>query len=391
MGVVIKKKNWKLITLSLLFLLGGFTLIQVKYPVDWGILFYSGKSSPVLSEKVEIEKLTEDMVIHSVKKGICWASRGNTIFVSTDKGKSWNKKGRIPYSISNPSYFNRFFVIRKIFGRYGISQMKILNSGTILIFSGPYLWRSTDNGNSFKIVHRRKIHPLMQSWAEAHGEIFYGEYFYDKGRKEINLWKSIDDGKNWFIVYTFVAGSVRHIHAVQYDPYSDRIWVTTGDEDRECKIMYSTDRGKTFEIIGQGSQEWRAVSLLFTEDYIYWGMDSPHKQNYIFRWDRRTGTRKVVAEIDGPAYYSTQLEDGSLILATTVEGATGEWDGSAHIWLKEKNNQNWIDLGGWKKIYGAKMFGILKLAQPNESLHIYLTPLNTEGHYSIFKLKVKKD
>ena len=391
MSALIRKKIGKLLVISLLglFLLGGFTLVHVMPPINWGVLFYSGGSSPALSKGVKIENITENMLIHAIKKGVCWASRGNTIYVSLDNGKSWNKKSTLPYSMINKQYLQDFFIIRKIFDKKGIDKIKVLNSGTILIFDGPYLWRSTDGGNSFEVAHEAKNPPLPQGWTEGNGAIFYGEYVWpNKERREVNLWKSIDDGKSWFIVYTFQAGSVRHIHAVQYDSYADRIWVTTGDDDPEPKIMYTINGGKTFEIIGQGSQEWRTVSLLFTEDFIYWGMDAPSEQNHIFRWDRKTCKRKAVAKIDGPAYYSTKLENASLLLTTAVEGEVGEWDKSAHIWLRGINDENWVDLASWKKISGARNHGLLRLAHPNESSCIYVTPLDTEGHYSIFQIKI---
>lgn len=387
-------KSWKLniSLIVLILLLVGIASMLRKYPVNLGILFYSGENSPVLSQEVKIENITENMLILSVKNGICWGSRGNTLFVSQDNGTTWKEKATLPYPMFSLPYFKRFSLVRNLLDRCGIGKMKILNSGTILIFSGSYLWRSIDGGNSFTIVHRTKFPPLLQGWSSRDKEIFYGEYICpNKDNKAVNLWKSIDDAKSWFIVHTLPAGSISHIHAVQYDSYADRIWVATGDQNHECKIMYSADGGKTFEIIGQGSQEWRAVSLLFTEDFVYWGTDCPYKQNYIFRWDRRTGKRETVQKIDGPAYYSTQLDDGSLILATTVESGVGEWDASAHIWSKKRNDEKWVDIGGWEKISGIKSHGLLRLAHPNESLYIYLTPWYTEGHNTLFRLRIDEN
>lgn len=393
---ILNFKNRKLIIvffISVLIFAGMSSFLQ-KHPsnFNWGILFYSNKGSPHLYKDVKIENLTSDMLILAVKGGICWASRGDTLFVSLDEGKSWKKKCSLPYNTMSLPYLKRFSILRNLFERPGIDKMKILDSGTVLVFSGKYLWHSTDGGYSFKVVHTTKYPPLLQGWVERNKDIFYGEYTWpNRERREVNLWESINDGKNWFIIYTFPAGSIRHIHAVQYDPYADRIWVTTGDNDAESKIMYSEDGAKTFKTIGQGTQEFRPVSLIFTADFVYWGTDCPDKQNYIFRWDRKTGKREAMQKIDGPAYYSTRLEDGSLVLATTVEKGARQLDASAHLWFKERNSEKWINIGSWKKIPGIASHGLLKLAQPNESSYIYLTPWYTEGHGFIFKLKVNKD
>jgi len=392
-----KRLNLKNRKLGILFIASvlifvGISPVLKRNPINWGILFYSKQGSAYLSKNVKIENLTSDMLILAVKNGVCWTSRGNTLFVSLDEGKRWEKRCVLPYATMSLSYLKRFSVIRNLFDKPGIDKLMVLGSKTILAFSGKYLWRSVDNGSFFQLVHTTGYPPLLQGWTKGDKEIFYGEYPWKTSEhQEVNIWKSIDDGKSWFITYTFPAGSIRHIHAVQYDPYTHRIWVATGDEDAECRIMYSEDGAKTFKTIGQGTQESRAVSLIFTKDFIYWGTDCPYKQNYIFRWDRKTRKRQEVQKINGPAYYSTKLRDGSLVLATTVEGGIGESDTSAHLWFKESNSENWEDIGSWKKISGIKSHGLLRLAQPNESLHIYLTPWYTEGHGSIFELRINKD
>ena len=266
----------------------------------------------------------------------------------------------------------------------------ILKSGTMLVHGAHrshLLWRSVDGGITFEKIHQMRHTFLSQGWTEKDGIVFYGEYHDNCDRTEIHLWKGTDDGGSWSIVHTFPDNSIRHIHAVQYDKFEDKLWVTTGDEDSECRIMYSEDDGNTFETIGHGAQEWRAVSLLFTEKHIYWGMDCPYRQNYVFRWNRRTGVKEAVAKIDGPAFYSTKLEGGTLVLATAVEYGSGEWDKNARLWIKTKDNR-WEDVGKWERIQWTRSRGELKLAHPNQSSYLYLSPINTIGHYSLIKLEI---
>jgi len=77
----------------------------------------------------------------------------------------------------------------------------------------------------------------------------------------------------------------RHIHTLVEDPYTGHIWIGTGDDAQMSHIFYSDDNGTTWRHIGMGSQEWRVLSIWFTQKYIYWSMDSPEPQK-IFRISR---------------------------------------------------------------------------------------------------------
>lgn len=386
-------QKFTVITLCLLLFIGGFVWFQAKYPINWGTIFYFGSGEPELSQTVTIERQVQGMLVQAKMDDALWASQGNTLFKSLDEGESWKEMGTLSYPIYNIYYLTRFPIVRRIFGKRGVQDIKILKSGTVLVHGarGSHLWRSVDGGMTFEKVHQKMRHSfLSQGWTEKDGIVFYGEYAPNPNYEEMHIWKSTDDGKNWSIVYTFPAGSIRHIHAVQYDPYGDKLWVGTGDRDPECRIMYSEDDGNSFKTIGQGSQEWRAVSLLFTERYVYWGMDCNIRQCYILRWDRKTEATEIVQEIDGPAYFSTKLRNGTLVIATTVEYSPSEWDKSADIWIKRKDNEHWEDIGKWERLQWTsyRHYGLLILAHPNQSSYLYLSPLNTKGHYSLFKLKI---
>jgi len=99
--------------------------------------------------------------------------------------------------------------------------------------------------------------------------------------KEILNFASITEYKKDNSILT----SARHIHIVTVDPYTGHLWVGTGDEDIHSKILFSTDYGESFQILGMGSQEWRTLSIWFTKNYIYWNMDS-HEPQKIFRIPR---------------------------------------------------------------------------------------------------------
>ena len=120
------------------------------------------------------------------------------------------------------------------------------------------------------------------------------------------------------IAHTFPPGQIRHVHGVHYDPFTESIWVVTGDLPHECKMLYTHDHFKSICVVGEGDESWRCLSPIFTKDYVFYGTDSEFQKNYIYRFDRKSGKRDIVAQIDGPVYYSKLLGD-DMFFATTVE------------------------------------------------------------------------
>jgi hypothetical protein len=58
------------------------------------------------------------------------------------------------------------------------------------------------------------------------------------------------------MVNEFPAGSIKHVHGVYTDPYSDRLWIPTGDFAGEC-YLYSTDEEfRELMAHGDGQQSW---------------------------------------------------------------------------------------------------------------------------------------
>src|SRR5690606_14271866 len=63
--------------------------------------------------------------------------------------------------------------------------------------------------------------------------LYYGEYGRNPARKPMRVMFS-EDGLRWQVIHE-LAG-VRHIHGIFHDPYTDSLWMTTGDDDGECGI-----------------------------------------------------------------------------------------------------------------------------------------------------------
>lgn len=107
--------------------------------------------------------------------------------------------------------------------------------------------------------------------------------------------------------------SCRHFHCVQADPYNGATyWMSSGDMDANCKIWKSTDYGYTWTLMGNGSQEFRTLGFVFTEDYMYWVMDNEDAavECKIFRSSRTDlSARVAVATVadNMPTYGVTRI------------------------------------------------------------------------------------
>ena len=112
--------------------------------------------------------------------------------------------------------------------------------------------------------------------------------------------------------------AVRHIHVVVIDPQTGDVFVGTGDANEHSRIYWSGDFGSTFELLGMGLQDWRALAIWFSDDFVYWNMDTSAPQS-IWRIPRTaylpvTGWPSITPElasgnsVPGVRYYVSENE-----------------------------------------------------------------------------------
>ena len=101
------------------------------------------------------------------------------------------------------------------------------------------------------------------------GTVFFTEYLLNPKRDHaIRLWRSKDHGMTWQIVKEFIPGDIRHLHFIKWDTYAKCLWMGTGDYGEggcENRLYQSKDNGDTWRMVGQGSQDWRAIGVCMTE------------------------------------------------------------------------------------------------------------------------------
>ena len=84
---------------------------------------------------------------------------------------------------------------------------------------------------------------------------------------------------------------ITHFHQVRRDPWTNILYLTSGDTSAYCKWWYSTDYGVNWTLLTTGAiSGWeentcRCINFIFTNDYIYWATDkgTNHTLNRIKR------------------------------------------------------------------------------------------------------------
>lgn len=163
------------------------------------------------------------------------------------------------------------------------------------------------------------------------GSVFWGEYFSNPAREPVSLYRLPNHSRTAEIAHTFGAGQVRHIHGVYHDPYENSLWCTTGDRPSECRLYKSTDGFRTLELVGAGDETWRAVSLLFSEDSVYYGTDAEFQKNHLYCVDRKSRSRTVLGELSGPVYYSHRMQQ-DFFFGVAAELCPSQTDRHATLW-----------------------------------------------------------
>lgn len=161
--------------------------------------------------------------------------------------------------------------------------------------------------------------------------VFFGEYLANNERGEMRVYQYTCGDDRLEVIYTFPKNSIKHIHGLYYDENTKSIFCLTGDDEKECQILQTFDQFQTVETIGQGDETWRAVSLLFTEKSLFYGMDAEFRANHIYQCDRASGERKSLGEVNGTVFYSKKLGE-DLFFTTTAENAPSQTENVAAIW-----------------------------------------------------------
>ena len=159
--------------------------------------------------------------------------------------------------------------------------------------STMYIWDGKDTTELFGV--ESEIRP--RGWLYNSGVEFtkdtngveyclFAEY---SGSDVFNVWKGkypYISESDWEIVFSqFYHGqgepteSISHFHQVRRDPWTNILYLTSGDSNTSSKWWYSLDDGTSWTLLTTGDTSGfeehtcRCINFVFTKDYIYWATD----------------------------------------------------------------------------------------------------------------------
>ena len=247
-----------------------------------------------------------------------YASRGYELVCGTFDGARvrWRTVGRYRPPLWRALTCRNRLSFRLV--RDGFHALAVLPSGH-LIGAVPGAIVTLKPGKSeFVLTHRitRGTRPLHIT-ATPEGKAFFGEYFNNASRDEVHIYGSADCGASWQIAYTFPRGAIRHVHNIVHDPWEHCLWVFTGDNGGECRILRASPDLKMIDTAMSGNQQARAVAAVPASDGLYFASDTPLEANHVYRLDRR-GNVSVTADLESSSIEGCRVGD-SIFFSTMVE------------------------------------------------------------------------
>ncbi len=315
-----------------------------------------------------------------------WVAKGMTFYAVDYNGKRVTPKYKVGSFVERVLSCNR--LSRQLL-RVGLHHLLPLANGNILVTAKRKTYIVSPVGKVLNIFQGYQGNkPAHQGvCVTPSGSVFFAEYLLNTNRdKVINLYRSVDNGMSFQIVKTWEPGDVRHLHFVKWDDYGQCLWLGTGDygaNNHENRLYKSVDNGDSWKLIGHGSQDWRAIGVCFTKDYLIWGTDAGSCSDtvHFVRMDRETQSLEVLADFEGPCHGCASYADVRVFFSTGVEGGENEKDNYAR--LKEFRNSEIIDHWMLKKDIWPLIiqYGVMRFPLGTDKCsRVVFTTMGLKGH-----------
>lgn len=249
--------------------------------------------------------------------------RGDDVLISCESGEilrlSDADPARPPISMGTPD-------------AGGALLLHITRSGAILsaAFHRP-VYRTDDGGASWTQVLPT---PCWRMDEDDLGHLYAGNYTKD-AQSVATLFKSRDDGRTWSTILNLADN--QHIHTVRWDDIAKRLYIAFGDS-RMRGQAYSDDRGVTFDIMNQGTDQG-FTDLALLDQSLMWCSDDGTGR--VYRQDRTSGWIETVTR--GSGYMWFGVGEGKQLFVGSVASRTGGGDRGALL-ATDDNGDTWTKI-----------------------------------------------
>jgi len=333
--------------------------------------------------KSKFETLGEGMVNYCDKDGLFF-SRGKSIFKRDRDGKITKI---ISLYLNSPDLLLSKSKLYRRLTRSHINHILPVQDDHLLVFVSGKIYYI--NIKKEEIVYSCDIQGSQPIHIASIGDtVYYGQYLRDPNKPPIKLLCSSPPYSSWTPVKIF--DDIRHIHGVFRDPYTGSIWVTTGDDDKESKILQFSEENFEVQFSLEGSQTYRTVTLLFDEEYIYYGTDTPREKNFIYRFRRGSSQLEKLTETGGSVFFGTKVKN-HLFFSTAWEPSEVNKEDKVELW-SSKNGREWHNSITFQKDWWHnKLFryGMIFFPDgPGDDEHLWFSTMGTKNDQIIYRMPI---
>ena len=321
------------------------------------------------------------------ESGRLWVTNGYNVCYSDDLGMQFSFRARLDAGRLR-NFLGQWSLATRL-TRAGFLHLRPLEDGSILgvVYGG--IVRCEAESDMFAPVLQRPGRTMKLAVLPG-GEIFAGEYFYNKQRDPVHILRSGDGGRTWRGAYEFRPGEIRHIHSLNFDKRSNSILILTGDSDSESKVLLTNERFELIRVLLEGTQRSRALAILPTGGGYFIATDTPYEQNYI-QFLSFDGVLSLRCPIAGSSLSGCQVGEWSFF-ATAAEPSSVNRDPSVTLY-GACNGQPWhvidrwrADRWSWPSRLQAAAFQMGRLIMPageNGTGYLFGTPIAVLKHDGI--------
>lgn len=186
----------------------------------------------------------------------------NEFYKSIDGGKTWELVSALPAGALGGT--EAFFIDSQ--GNFFVALKNILAKST----DKGQTWSVSFNFTAQGFPDGTTIMPQGMT-EDQQGNLYFGVYGDSSSAK---IYKSSDRGSTWTL---FKDWGERHIHACQWNPYKNALYVAIGDDNNPENVGIWKYNSTWTKISPKGT--WKTVALLHTENYTYVGVIPLHTKH----------------------------------------------------------------------------------------------------------------